>query len=206
MGEDQMKQETTLHPGFTVPDAYGFLVPRKGFEVDPDSLTELPVPERNSIAILSSYEIEGRARFGAFVMPVFFDPAYGRLSLAEREFIGVIISGVNHCITCLVVHTDLLGKYIGDHGRARRIGINYRQVTLSDRERAIADFCVKLTNDPGQLEAADIAMLRAAGLDDEEIYYVVELAGLFNMTNRTTAAYGMRPDDDFMAAITPAGR
>jgi uncharacterized peroxidase-related enzyme len=200
-----MAPRATLHPDFTVPDAYGWLVPRKGFEVDPGSLAELPVPERHSIAILSSYEPEGRARFGAFVLPVFFDPAYGRLSLAEREFIGVIVSAVNHCITCLIVHTHLLGKYIGDHGRARRIGINYRQVTLSPRERAIADFCVKLTSHPYHIERNDMELLRNAGLDDEEIYYVIELAGLFNMTNRTTAAYGMRPDDDFMAAITLAG-
>ena len=111
---------------------------------------------------------------------------------------------MNHCITCLIVHTHLLGKYIGDHGRARRISINYRQVTLSAWERTIADFCVKLTSHPGQIEQADMQSLRDAGIDDETIYYVIEIIGLFNMTNRTTAAYGMRPDDDFMTAITPA--
>ncbi|MEJ7935939.1 peroxidase-related enzyme [Sphingobium sp. AN558] len=198
-----MTDGATLHPGYTVPDAYGYLTPRAGFEVDPNSLGDLPVPERNAIAILSSYEPDGRGRLGAYVMPIFFDPAYGRLTLAEREFIGVVVSAVNHCITCLIVHTHLLGRYIGDHGRARRIGINYRQVTLSARERAIADFCVKLTSHPGHQEQADMRLLRDAGLDDETIYYVVELAGLFNLTNRTTAAYGMRPDDDFVREIAP---
>jgi len=198
-----MSDEATLHPGFRTPDAYGWLAPRKGHEVDPDSLVALPVPERNSIALLSTYEPAGRARQGAYVLPVFFDPTYGRLTLAEREFIGVIVSAANHCITCLIVHTHFLGKHIGDHGRARRIGINYRQVTLSSRERAIADFCVKLTSHPGRIEQSDVQQLRAAELGDETIYYVVELVGLFNMTNRTTAAYGMRPDDDFMSAITP---
>lgn len=198
-------EKPTLHPCYTVPDPYGWLAPRVGFEVDPGSLDNLPVPERNAIAILSSYEPEGRARQGAYVLPVFFDPDYGRLSLAEREFIGVIVSAVNHCITCLIVHTHLLGKHIGDHGRARRIGINYRQVALSSRERAIADFCVKLTSHPAHIEQADMQRLRDVGLDDETIYYVVELTGLFNMTNRTTAAYGMRPDDDFMRAIAPTG-
>ncbi|MEJ6010428.1 peroxidase-related enzyme [Novosphingobium aquae] len=199
-----MTEQTTLCPDFVTPDAYGWLPPRKGFEVDPASLEGLPVPERYSIAILSSYEQQGRARTGAFALPVFFDPEYGRLTLAEREFIGVVVSSVNHCITCLIVHTHLLGKHIGDHGRARRISINYRQVALSTRERAIADFCVKLTSHPGQIEQADMHSLRDAGIDDETIYYVIEIIGLFNMTNRTTAAYGMRPDDDFMAAITPS--
>lgn len=199
------EQNDTLHPGYTVPDAYGWLTPRIGHEVDPESLIDLPVPERHSIAILSSYEHAGRARLGAYVLPVFFDPSYGRLSLAEREFIGVVVSAVNHCITCLIVHTHLLGKYIGDHGRAQRIAVNYRQVNMSVRERAVADFSFKVTVRPSHIEAADIQLLRDAGLDDEEIYYVVELVGLFNMTNRTTASYGMRPDDDFKKAIVPGG-
>lgn len=196
-----MNAKPTLFAGYSTPDPYRFLEPRKGFEVDPETLKELPVPERNSIAILSSYEIEGRARQGAYILPVFFDPAYGRLSLAEREFIGVVVSAINNCITCLIVHTHLLGKYINDHGRARRIGINYRQVALSHRERAVADFCVTLTSHPGQIQQTDIQLLRDARLDDETIYYVIELAAVFNSTNRTTAAYGMRPDDDFMASI-----
>ncbi|MEC3909517.1 peroxidase-related enzyme [Sphingobium sp. CR2-8] len=195
--------EATLGPYYKAPDPYGWLTPRKGCEVDPDSLEGLPVPERHAIAILSSFEKEGRARQGAYMLPVLFDPDYGRLNLAEREFIGVVVSAVNHCITCLIVHTHLLGEHIGDHGRARRIGINYRQVTLSSRERAIADFCVKLTSHPGHIERADMQALQNEGLDDETIYYVVELAGLFNMTNRTTAAYGMRPDDEFMRATAP---
>lgn len=199
------ERNDTLHPGYKVPDAYGWLCPRIGHEVDPESLIGLPVPERHSIAILSSYEPAGRARLGAYVLPVFFDANYGRLSLAEREFIGVVVSAVNNCITCLIVHTHLLGECIGDHGRARRIAVNYRQVRMSARERAVADFSFKVTASPGHVEAADVQLLRDAGLDDEEIYYVVELVGLFNMTNRTTASYGMRPDDDFMNAITPGG-
>jgi alkylhydroperoxidase family enzyme len=53
------------------------------------------------------------------------------------------------------------------------------------------------------MEEADIQGLRDAGLSDAKIYYVVELAGLFNLTNRLTSAYGMRLDEDFVTAIEP---
>lgn len=53
------------------------------------------------------------------------------------------------------------------------------------------------------MEEADIQALRAAGLDDRKIYYVVEMAALYNLTNRITAGYGMRPDDGFTARIAP---
>lgn len=115
----------------------------------------------------------------------------------------MVVSATNSCPTCLVFHGHNLGKEIGDHGRVRRIGINYRSVELSVEERAIADFCVKITEQPGRMEEADIPALRDAGLSDAKIYYVIELAGLFNVTNRLTSAYGMRLDDDFLASIAP---
>jgi hypothetical protein len=33
--------------------------------------------------------------------------------------------------------------------------------------------------------------------------YVIEIAAMYNTANRLTAAYGMRPDDEFMALIAP---
>jgi AhpD family alkylhydroperoxidase len=75
---------------------------------------------------------------GAYMMPAFVDPSYGLLTIAEREFIAVVVSSTNSCPTCLVFHGHNLGKEIGDHGRARRIGINYRAVELTVEERAIA--------------------------------------------------------------------
>ena len=106
-------------------------------------------------------------------------------------------------MTCSIIHTYKLGKQLGDHGRARRIAINYRTVTLSVQERAMADFAVKITERPRELEPADLDKLREAGLSDAKVFYVIEIAAMYNLTNRLTAAYGMRPDDEFMARIAP---
>ena len=103
----------------------------------------------------------------------------------------------------MLIHVHRLGEFIGDHGRARRIAINYRTVDLSTQERSMADYCVKLTESPGRIEAADLQRLRDVGMDDRKIYYVVELAAAFNLTNRLTAALGYRPDDEFLQEISP---
>ena len=76
-------------------------------------------------------------------------------------------------------------------------------VALSAKERAIADFAAKLTQAPGKLDAADLQKLREVGLTDAKIFYVIEIAALYNFTNRVFAACGLSPDDEFMAATAP---
>ncbi|HEU5101788.1 MAG TPA: peroxidase-related enzyme [Roseiflexaceae bacterium] len=198
--------ESTLVPEFTSDDPYCWLsgndtyqLPAEWLELIADS------PEQHSARILASIDQESFARYVMYVNPVFFDPAHGLLSLAERELIGVVVSSINACVTCLIIHGYQLGKYIGDHSRARRIAINYRTVGLSAQERAMADFAVKITEQPGKLEPADLQKLRDVGLSDAKIFYVIEMAGMYNFTNRIMSAYGMRPDDEFMAKIALSG-
>lgn len=198
------EKKSTLTPDFRSQDPYGYLAGVAGYQLPLEWVENMQVPELHSTRILASYNEAGFERSGAYMTPIFLDPEYGALTMAEREFIGVIVSSINACPTCLIIHGHKLGEEIGDHGRARRIAINYRTVELTVEERAIADYCVKLTEQPGRMEAADVQALRDAGLSDEKIYYVIELAAVFNLTNRMTSGYGMRPDDDFLAAIAPA--
>lgn len=193
----------TLIPEYQGTDPYGFLAGDDDFQLPQEVLDTMPVPEKNSARILASYDWEGYQRSGGFMMPTFFDPSYGLLTLAEREFIGVVVSAYNSCPTCLIIHGHNLGELIGNHDRARRIAVNYRTVELSEEERALADYCIKLTEQPGRMEAADVQALRDVGMSDAKIYYVIELIGIFNLTNRMTSGYGMRPDDDFMTEIAP---
>ena len=194
--------KSTLEPGYKDADAYGWLAGDDSYTLPPECL-ESPVPELHSARILASYDEAGFNRGGAFMQPIFYDPEYGCLTMAERRFIGVVVSCVNFCPTCLIIHTHKLGEAIGDHGRAKRIAINYRAVGLSVEERAIADYSVKLTEQPGPMEPADVQALRDAGISDAKIYNIVELVCVYNLTNRMTAGYGMRPDDEFMATIAP---
>lgn len=200
------RSENTLVPGFKSNDPYGWLAGDDNYQLPPEWADLLAsIPEKHSARILASIDRDSFARYAMYVNPIFSDPKHGLLSLAERELIGVVVSAINACVTCLIIHEYNLGQCIGDHSRARRIAINYRTVDLSAQERAIADFAVKITEQPGRLEPDDLQDLRDAGLTDSKIFYVIEIAAMYNFTNRIMSAYGMRPDEEFMAQITPHG-
>ena len=187
-------------------EPYSWLAGNPNYELPAQWLDLLAdTPEKHSAEILASIDEQSFARYAMYVNPVFEDPNHGLLSLAERELIGVVVSSINACVTCLIIHTYRLGKLIADHNRARRIAVNYRTVGLSLEERAIADFSVKITEHPGRLEPADVQKLREVGLTDSKIFYVIETAAIYNFSNRIMSAYGMRPDDEFMAEIAPGG-
>jgi uncharacterized peroxidase-related enzyme len=195
--------QATLVPGFHSNDSFGWLKFNDTYQLPADWLETMPAPEKESARIWASFDEEGFGRMGQFMMPVFHDPGYGTLSMAERALIGVVVSSINSCVTCLIVHIYKLGVHIGDHGRAQRLAVNYRTVSLSRQERAIADYSAKLTEQPGRMEEADMQALRDAGLSEARIYNVVEMAAAFNFTNRMSSGFGMRPDDDFMVRIAP---
>jgi uncharacterized peroxidase-related enzyme len=198
--------QSTLRPDFRCDDPYVWLRPVDQSYVLPQEWLDSPVPEKHAMTTLIPHDVEGNDRMGAYMSPPFMDPDYGLLTMAERKLIGVVVSSINACVPCLIIHGHALGELIADHGRARRIAINYRTVELSPQDRAIADYCVKLTEAPSKMEQADLQRLRDSAICDRKIYYIVELAALFNMTNRLTAGYGMRPDEEFMSEIAPAPR
>jgi uncharacterized peroxidase-related enzyme len=72
--------------------------------------------------------------------------------------------------------------------------MNYRAARLSERERAMLDFAVRLTAEPWLIEEEDRARLRRAGFSDRDMWDIAAVAGFFNMTNRVASATDMRPN------------
>jgi uncharacterized peroxidase-related enzyme len=137
-------------------------------------------------------------RFSGYYEAI-FNPAQGRLSMAERELIATIVSNQNHCTYCTLHHTGGLAQQTGDGIRAQRIAHNYREVDLSTRERVIADFAMKVTVDPAAMDQSDFELLRTAGLSDEEIFEVLEIAAFFSFSNRLATPLAIVPDDELFA-------
>lgn len=65
---------------------------------------------------------------------------------------------------------------------------------LTPRERAIVAYAERMTRAPGELHAADMDTLRAAGLDERGVLQVVAIAGFFNYVNRVADALGVGRD------------
>ena len=70
--------------------------------------------------------------------------------------------------------------------KARRIGDVFQ-----GRELALMRYAEKLTLTPARMEEADIAPLRAAGLDDGEILEANQIVCYFNYVNRSINGLGV---------------
>ena len=121
------------------------------------------------------------------------------LSALEREMIGVVVSSVNHCFYCLTAHGAAVRELSGDPVLGELMAMNYRVAQLSDRQRAMLDFAVKITESAHTMGESDRDALRAVGFTDEEIFDIANVAAFFNMTNRVASAVDMQPNPEYHA-------
>lgn len=121
----------------------------------------------------------------------------GYLTNAERELVAVVVSGVNRCLYCAVSHGAALREFLGDPQKADAVAVNWRHADLTERERALAAYAEKLTRHPAEVTAADLEPLRAVGLDDHQIMELVQVIGMFNLTNRVSSALGFVPNPEY---------
>lgn len=71
---------------------------------------------------------------------------------------------------------------------------DYTRAVLSDVDRALCDYAVKLTRTPFDVKAADVEKLRGLGLSDAAILDAVEVAAYFNYINRVADGLGIDPE------------
>jgi uncharacterized peroxidase-related enzyme len=74
---------------------------------------------------------------------------------------------------------------------------DHRHAELTPRERALVDFAVRLTREPAAIDDADLARLRAQGLDDAAIWDAGAVAAFFNLSNRMASLADLRPNREF---------
>ncbi|UVC16590.1 peroxidase-related enzyme [Mesorhizobium onobrychidis] len=121
------------------------------------------------------------------------------LSKLEREMIAVAVSSINHCYYCLAAHGAAVRQLSGDPAFGEMMVMNFRAADLSARQKAMLEFAVKLTEQPGKIVETDRAALREAGFSDRDIWDIASTAAFFNMSNRVAAAVDMRPNDEYHA-------
>jgi uncharacterized peroxidase-related enzyme len=67
---------------------------------------------------------------------------------------------------------------------------DYTTAELSDADRAMLDYAIKLTRTPAEVSSGDIDGLRAVGFDDESVHHIVQVTALFNYYNRLVDGLG----------------
>ena len=123
----------------------------------------------------------------------------GKLSKAEREMIVVATSNLNQCQYCVVAHGAILRIRAKDPLIADQVAINYRKADISERQKAMLDFAVKVSASAHLVGEADFAALKAHDFDEEDIWDIAAISAFFGMSNRLANVTSMRPNAEFYA-------
>jgi uncharacterized peroxidase-related enzyme len=119
------------------------------------------------------------------------------LTKAEREMIVVATSGANDCLYCIVAHGAILRVYAKDPFVADQVAVNYRKANISERQKAMLEFALKVALRAVELADSDYATLRGHGFSDEDIWDIGAIAAFFALSNRMANLIAMRPNDEF---------
>jgi uncharacterized peroxidase-related enzyme len=68
---------------------------------------------------------------------------------------------------------------------------DYRTATITEQERVMCDYVIKLTKDAVECSSADLDKLRVVGFDDKGILQITLIASWFNYINRVADALGV---------------
>ncbi|AXC50739.1 alkylhydroperoxidase [Paracoccus suum] len=114
----------------------------------------------------------------------------GGLGRAERELGAIGASIVNRCVYCAAVHANRHAQLSRDSAVMDEIFAQGESAKLGERDQAIFDFAVKLSQCPPAAGPADMARLREAGLEDAEIVDLILSTSLFGWANRLMHVLG----------------
>jgi uncharacterized peroxidase-related enzyme len=112
------------------------------------------------------------------------------LKRAERELATVVVSIINGCVYCSSVHAR---RFVELSKQPEIIRALYEQgvdTPLEPRLRALVDYAAKLTREPAAMTVADLAPLRAVGMDDLEIHDLTNAVAMFANANRLMQTLG----------------
>ncbi|AHV94624.1 peroxidase-related enzyme [Bordetella holmesii] len=110
--------------------------------------------------------------------------APGGLSRAERELGATVVSRVNGCVYCASVHAQRFEQLAKRTDVIAEVFENPRRAGTTPRERAIAEFSVKITEHSAALQASDIQALKDVGLTEGEILDLLHADAIFAWANR----------------------
>ena len=128
-----------------------------------------------------------------------------RLDKAEREMIVVATSARNQCQYCVIAHGAILRIRAKNPQIADQIATNYRKADISERQKVMLDFALKVSREAEMVNDADYELLNQHGFDDEDIWDIGAISAFFGLSNRMVNLTSMRTNDEFylMGRVPP---
>ena len=119
------------------------------------------------------------------------------LSKAEREMIVVATSSANQCLYCVVAHGAILRIRAKDPLIADQVATNYRKAPLTDRQRAMLDFAMLVSQEAEEMEDEDLETLEEFGISREDAWDIAAIASFFALSNRMANFLSLQPNAEF---------
>lgn len=121
------------------------------------------------------------------------------LTVAERELIAAVVSGLNACDYCYGAHRIIAETFGVDESVIRSAVDDPGMPLVAARMRPILQFVTKLTRAPSAIRKADRDAIFGAGWSEEALYYAVLTCALFNAMNRIVDGMGIATSADIQA-------
>src|SRR5690606_1309607 len=121
----------------------------------------------------------------------------GNLTKAEREMIVVATSNVNQCQYCVVAHGAILRIRAKNPLIADQVATNYRKADITDRQKAMLDFAMKVSQTAQLVGEPDCETLKLHGFTEDDIWDIAGISAFFGMSNRLANVTSMRPNAEF---------
>lgn len=93
-----------------------------------------------------------------------------------------------------MAHAEFLRREGTDDLVVEQIKDDWRKLDLSDGERAMLEFCEKLTLTPSNMSRSDTDRLRDVGWTDRDILDITQVCAYFNYRDRVADALGVQID------------
>jgi uncharacterized peroxidase-related enzyme len=113
------------------------------------------------------------------------------LDRRQHEMIALMVSLTNRCRYCTESHAEFLRRVALDEGLVRALREDLATAPISDRDRAMLEYAIVLTQDARRVSPRDHERLRSLGLDDRAILQITLISAWFNYINRVADALGI---------------
>ena len=119
------------------------------------------------------------------------------LTKGEREMIVVATSNLNQCQYCVVAHGAILRIREKNPLVADQVAVNYRKADITERQKAMLDFAVKVSQSAYEVNDSDFQALHEHGFTDEDSWDIAGIAAFFGLSNRMANVTSMRANPEF---------
>ena len=91
-------------------------------------------------------------------------------------------------------HAEFLRRVTLDDALIQALQEDYTQASITEAERVMVEYVVKLTKDATKVSPLDHDRLRGAGFNDQAILQITLIASWFNYINRVADSLGVGRD------------